>query len=70
MSYNEERLVNFEMQFEMAKIGFDQIVIDATNESEEGFFETLEPYFIALADLKGSVAYAKKDLEKAKGSDK
>lgn len=66
MSYSTERLAYYEKQYEMAKIGFDQMV----KTTDENFFETLAPYFNALLELKSSLDFARKDVEKEKGNEK
>lgn len=64
MAYNEERLAVAETQLELAKVGFAQIV--KTTEVKETVCDILEPYILAIKELKGAVEYLRKEVEKEK----
>lgn len=67
MAYNEERLAVAETQLELAKVGFAQIV--KTTEVKETVCDILEPYILAIKELKGSVEYLRKEVEKEKAKE-
>ena len=67
MAYNEERLAVAETQLELAKVGFAQIV--KTTEVKETVCDILEPYILAIKELKGAVEYLRKEVEKEKAKE-
>ena len=67
MTYNEERLAVAETQLELAKLGFAQLV--KTTEVNETICDILEPYILAIKELKGSVEYLRKEVEKEKAKE-
>ena len=69
MTYNEERLANAETTLKLAVRGFDEIVKECVAKGGEDFAETLIPYIKAVGELKSSLEYYRKDVEKEKAKD-
>ena len=67
MTYYEERLAVAETQLELAKLGFAQIV--SNTKVKETVCDVLEPYILAIKELKGSVEYLRKEVEKEKAKE-
>ena len=69
MTYNEERLAVAETQLELAVAGFDTILKNLVAKGGDNLAELLEPYLIAIKDLKGMVAYLRDEVEKGKANE-
>lgn len=69
MSYNEERLANAEVQLKLAVRGFNEIAKECVAKGGEDIAETLSPYVKAIDEMKLSVEYYRKDVEKEKAKD-
>ena len=67
MTYYEERLAVAETQLELAKLGFAQLA--KTADLNETVCDILEPYILAIKELKGSVEYLRKEVEKGKAKE-
>jgi hypothetical protein len=64
MSYQEKRLKEMEIQFELAEKGFELVLKDLVySEHKTNLLEKIEPYVDALKDLKDSVEYIRKEIE-------
>lgn len=66
MTYNEERLAVAETQLELAVAGFDRISQKILSKEVQNYAEHFEPYILAIKELKGSVEYLRKEVEKEK----
>lgn len=64
MTYYEEKLAIAGKQLELMLIGFDCIVKDMVDEHDEGFANRLDPYTKAIAEMKFSVEYLTKEVQK------
>ena len=67
MTYNEERLAVAETQLELAKLGFAQLA--KTADLNETACDIFEPYILAIKELKVSVEYLRKEVEKEKAKE-
>lgn len=63
MTYNEERLAVAETQLELAVAGFDTISKELFAKGGDNLAELFEPYIVAIKELKGTVAYLRKEVE-------
>lgn len=66
MTYNEERLAIAETQLDLAVAGFDRISQKILSKEVQDYAEHFEPYILAIKELKGTVAYLRKDVESEK----
>ena len=66
MTYNEERLAVAETQLELAVAGFDRISQKILSKEVQNYAEHFEPYILAIKELKGSVEYLRKEVEREK----
>ena len=69
MTYNEERLAVAETQLELAVAGFDRISQKILSKEVQNYAEHFEPYILAIKELKGSVEYLRKEVEKEKAKE-
>lgn len=69
MTYNEERLANAETTLKLAVRGFNEIAKELVANVGEDFAETIAPYVKAVEELKSSVEYYRKDVEKEKAKE-
>ena len=69
MTYNEERLAVAETQLELAVAGFDRISQKILAKEVQNYAEHFEPYILAIKELKGSVEYLRKEVEKEKAKE-
>ena len=67
MTYYEEKLAVAETQLELAKVGFAQLV--KNTEAKETVCDILEPYILAIRDLKNSVEYAKIEVQRERAKE-
>ena len=67
MTYNEERLAVAETQLELAKLGFAQLA--KTADLNETVCDILEPYILAIKELKQTVEYLRKEVEREKAKE-
>lgn len=68
MTYYEEKLAIAEAQLDLVVAGFDIIAKGIVSKSKDDLFEALEPYVMAVRELKSLVDYYRKeaDIEKIK----
>ena len=69
MTYNEERLAVAETQLELSVAGFDRISQKILSKEVQNYAEHFEPYILAIKELKGSVEYLRKEVEKEKAKE-
>lgn len=64
MTLYEEKLNTAKVQLELAMAGFDKIGKDILEKETKDLSECFEPYILAIAELKSSVAYYAKEVER------
>ena len=69
MTYDEERLAVAEKQLELAVAGFDRISQKILSKEVQNYAEHFEPYILAIKELKGSVEYLRKEVEREKAKE-
>lgn len=69
MTYNEERLAVAKTQLDLAVAGFNTILKGLFAKGGDNLAELFEPYILAIKELKGSVEYLRKEVEKEKAKE-
>lgn len=64
MTYDEERLAVSEALLDVSMLGFDALVKSFVNEGATELEALLEPYVSAIKELKSSIEYTRKEIDK------
>ena len=64
MTYEEERLAMSEALLDVSMLGFDTLVKGFVNERVTELETLLEPYVSAIKELKSSIEYTRKEIDK------
>lgn len=69
MTYNEQRLATAGNQLKLMLIGFDVVIKDMVDEYDEGYAAKIEPYANAIFDMKTTVEYLTKEVQKERAEE-